>query len=123
MQGQVTFVTLVVVACAVAAAVTGSASAQTEVPGQAVVVEGTIAMAVEDDFRSGRATRRYLLQPSGSSAPYDLELTPRQANSVQPGMRVRVTGRLHGSVLTADQTDQSVVILDAPASGVSNQAR
>jgi len=120
MRGQVALVPLAVLACAVAV---GSTRAQSEVPGQAVVVEGTIAMAVEDDFRSGRATRRYLLQPSGSGAPYDLELTPRQANSVQPGMRVRVTGRLHGSVLTADQTDQSVVILDAPASGVSNQAR
>ena len=87
------------------------------------MVEGTVAMSVEDDFQSGRATRHYFLDNSGSVKRYDLRLTPRQANLVQPGMRVRVTGSLAGGILTADQADQSVVVLDTPAVGAPGKTR
>jgi hypothetical protein len=91
------------------------AAGQTLLPGLPIVVEGTVAMSIEDDFERGRATRHYFLDQSGSGRRYKLRLTPRQADLVQPGMRVRVIGRLVEDLLTADQGAHSVVVLDAPA--------
>ena len=115
MRGIGVFVPVVAVVFGVSAANARPAVGQTAPLGNLVVVEGTVAMSVEDDFQSGRATRHYFLDPSGPGGRYDLRLTPRQAGVVQPGMRVRVIGSLAGSILTADQADHSVVVLDTPA--------
>ncbi len=77
--------------------------------GSPVTMDGTIVMSVEDDFQKGRATRRYFLNHSGRH--FDLVLTPRQAAGLQPGMTVRITGRLAGKVLTTDPSDESVLVL------------
>ena len=124
MLRMVLSVVVVMLGCAVAAAVAGPAPGQTALPGTAVQVEGTISMLIEDDFKSGRATRHYFLDTqSFPGGRYDLKLTSRQADAVQPGMRVRVVGTLANGVLTADQADDSVVVLDAPASGAPSKAR
>jgi hypothetical protein len=117
------FIPLVALAIAVVTAFSWPAGGQSTPPGSPVVVEGTVAMSIEDDFQSGRATRRYYLDTSGSAKRYDLRLTPRQANIVQPGMRVRLTGSLAGGILTADQADHSVVVLDTPAVVVPHKPR
>ena len=115
MRGIGAFVPVMAVVFGVSAGNARPAAGQTAPLGSLVVVEGTVAMSVEDDFQSGRATRHYFLDPSGPGGRYDLRLTPRQAAIVQPGMRVRVIGRLAGGILTADQRDHSVVVLDTPA--------
>jgi hypothetical protein len=121
MRRIVAFVPVVALAFAVAAPIARPAAGQTPL-GSPVVVEGTVAMSVEDDFQSGRATRHYFLDQSGSGRRYDLRLTPRQANIVQPGMRVRVTGSLAGGILTADHAAHSVVVLDTPAAVAPDKA-
>ena len=115
MRGIVALVPVVALVFAVACAIDRPAAGQTTPLGSPVVVEGAVAMSIEDDFHSGRATRHYFLDQSGPGTRYELRLTPRQANNVQPGMRVRVIGRLDGGILTADQADHSVVVLDTPA--------
>jgi len=114
MRGMAAFVPVVALLFGVACAIDRPAAGQTTPLGSPVVVEGTVAMSIEDDFQSGRATRHYFLDQPASGTRYDLRLTPPQANIVQPGMRVRVTGRLDGGILTADQADNSVVVLDTP---------
>ncbi len=112
--GMTAFVRVAVLVLALAAGMARAAPGQSTTVGNPVVVEGTIAMSIEDDFQSGRATRHYFLDESGLDKRYDLRLTPRQAAIVQPRMRVRVSGSLTGSVLTADQTEDGVVVLDSP---------
>ena len=123
MRGIVAFVPVVALVSAVAAASAHPAAGQTTPLGIPVAVEGTVAMAVEDDFQSGRATRHYFLDQSDSGRRYDLRLTPRQADIVQPGMRVRIIGRLTGDIPTADKADQSVVLLDPPGVVAPGKAR
>jgi hypothetical protein len=123
MRRIVAFVPVVALAFAVAAPMARPAAGQTTPLGSPVVVEGTVAMSVEDDFQSGRATRHYFLDQSGSGRRYDLRLTPRQASIVQPGMRARVIGSLAGDILTADKADQSVVVLDTPGVVAPGKAR
>lgn len=108
------FVPVAALVLAMAAGMARAAPGQSTTVDSPVVIEGTIAMSVEDDFQSGRATKHYFLDQSNPDTRYDLRLTPRQATIVQPRMRVRVIGTLTGSVLTADQTDDSVVVLDTP---------
>jgi len=104
---------LVSVAAIVAAAgVASSQASQTTLPGSPVVIEGKIVMAVEDDFQTGRATRRYFLNQSGRQ--YDLKLASREAAGLQPGMTVRIIGRLVGHILIPDSSDGSVVVLPGP---------
>jgi len=115
---------LVAVAAIVFAVAAGLASLAAGQPPSSklpVVIEGTIVMAIEDDFQKGRATRRYFLNQSGRQL--DLELMPRQAAGLQPGMTVRITGQLVGNVLTADPSDESVVVLRPPAAAPSGPTR
>ena len=123
MRGIATFVPVVAVMFGVSAANARPAAGQATPPGRPVVVEGTIVMSVEDDFRSGRATRRYFLDPAGPGGRYELRLTPAQADLVQPGMRVRVIGRLVERVLTANRADHGVLVLDTPAAESPHKAR
>src|SRR5258706_10671311 len=113
MRRMPTFVSVAALVFVVAAPPARPALSHPTSPGSAVVLEGTIAMSVEDDFQRGRATRHYFLVQSGRR--YDLVLTPRQADAVQPGMTVRITGQLGGNVLTADPSDESVVMVRPPA--------
>ena len=115
MRGIGAFVPVVAVVFGVSGAHARPALGQAAPAGNLVVVEGTVAMSVEDDFQSGRATRHYFLDVSGPGGRYDLRLTPRQTGIVQPGTRVRVIGRLAGGILSADQGDHGVVVLEAPA--------
>jgi len=123
MRGIVAFVPVVALVFVVAAAIARPDATRATPLGSPVVVEGTVAMSVEDDFQSGRATRHYFLDPSGSGRRYDLRLTPRQANIVQPGMRVRIIGSLAGDILTAYKADESVVVLDTPGVVAPGKAR
>jgi hypothetical protein len=95
------------------------AAGQTTSVGSPAVVEGSVAMVVEDHFASGRAIKHYFLEHSGPYGRHDLKLTPHQARTVQPGMRVRVTGSLAGRVLTSDAADHAVVVLEAPAAAAA----
>lgn len=96
------FVPIALLVFAAAAAMARPAAAQTTSVGSPVVVEGTVAMVVEDDFVNGRAIKHYFLEHSGPNGRHDLRLTPHQAKTVHPGMRVRVMGSLAGRVLTSD---------------------
>ena len=115
---------LVAIAAIVFAIATAFASLAASQPASSqppVVIEGTIVMAVEDDFEKGRATLRYFLNQSGRQ--FDLRLMPRQAAGLQPGMTVRITGQLMGTVLTADPSDESVVVLRSPAAAPPGPTR
>ena len=57
MRGILAFVPVVALVFAVAAAIARPDAAHTTPLGSPVVLEGTVAMSVEDDFQSGRATR------------------------------------------------------------------
>jgi len=89
--------------------------------GSPEVVEGTVVMIVEDDFLHGRAAKHYFLDHSGGRN--DLYVTPKQAQALQPGMKVRVTGRLAGRVLTADTADAGVVVLQGAAAATPPAVR
>ena len=109
------FVPVAVLALMVAATMARPAAGQTTSVGSPVVVEGTVAMVVEDDFLNGRAIKHYFLDQSGPNGRHDLKLTSKQAKTLHPGMRVRVMGSLSGRVLTSDAADYAVVVLEAPA--------
>ena len=115
MRRLTAFVPAAVLVFMVAATMGRPAAGQTTSVGSPVVLEGTVAMVVEDDFVNGRATKHYFLDQSGPQGRHDLKLTPHQAETVHPGMRVRITGSLAGRVLTSDAADHAVVILEAPA--------
>ena len=106
-------VTVAVIVFAAATSLTALAAGQPTSSHGRVVIEGTIVIAIEDDFQKGRATRRYFLNHSGQQ--FDLRLTPRQAAGLQPNLTVRIIGQLVGNVLTADPSDESVVVLRPPA--------
>lgn len=114
MPGTAVLVPLLAVVLVVSAANAPPAAGRAILPGTPIVVEGTVVMIVEDDFLRGRATRRYFLDEAGSQRRYDLTLTPRQVDVVQPGMRVRVIGTLADGVLTPEPGERSVVVLEGP---------
>ena len=99
------------------------AAGQTIPAGSPAVIEGTVSVVVEDDFAKGRATKRYFLDQPGPHGRNELKLTSHQAKSIQPGMKVRVTGSLAASVLSADPVDAGVVVLEAPAATAPAAAR
>src|SRR3954468_22862409 len=104
MRALVRVMALAVLTFALAGTIHAPASGQSAVAGSAIVAEGTVVMSIEDDFKSGRATRRYFLATHAKPGErYALDLTAEQAKSIQPGMRVRVIGRLVGHVLTAEE--------------------
>src|SRR5262245_54558398 len=108
---------------ALAVGIAGPAVGQIAPAGSPEVVEGTVVMIVEDDFLHDRAAKHYFLDVSGPGGRHDLKLTPKQARVLQPGMKVRVTGRLNGRVLTADPADAGVVVLEAAAAATPPAAR
>src|SRR5262245_1732822 len=108
---------------ALAVGIAGPAVGQVAPAGSPEVVEGTVVMIVEDDFLNGRAAKHYFLDQAGPGGRHDLKLTPMQARALQPGMKVRVTGRLNGRVLTADTADAGVVVLEAAAAATPPTVR
>src|SRR5215468_230649 len=120
MRRMTAFVMLLVFALAVGIA---SPMAAQVAAGSPEVVEGTVVMIVEDDFLHGRAAKHYFLDQAGPGGRHDLNITPKQARALQPGMKVRITGRLAGRVLTPDTADASVVVLEAAAAATPPAAR
>ena len=51
--------------------------------GQRVVYEGTVAVAVEDDFAHGRSTRRYFLDEQNLGQRFELKVNESQGKSAQ----------------------------------------
>ena len=122
MRRLTAFVPVAVLVFIVAATMARPAAGQTTSVGSPVVVEGTVAMVVEDDFVNGRAIKHYFLDQPGPNGRHDLKLTSHQAKTVHPGMRVRITGSLAGRVLTSDAADHAVVVLGAPAINAATAA-
>ena len=114
MRRLTAFVPVVVLGLLVAATMARPAAGQTATAGSPIVVEGTVAMVVEDDFQNGRPIKHYFLDRPGSHGRLDLKLTPNQAKAVHPGMQVRIMGSLAGRVLTSDAGDHALVVLEAP---------
>jgi hypothetical protein len=108
---------------ALAVGVAWPAAGQVAPAGSPEVVEGTVVMVVEDDFLHGRAVKHYFLDRGGPGGRHDLKVTPKQARALQPGMKVRVTGRLAGRVLTAETADAGVVVLEAAAAATPPAVR
>ena len=104
-----------VAAIAAATLFATSAAGQGVPPDGPAVIEGTVLMAVEDDFARGKAKKRYFLDQAGGKQKHELKLTAQQADALRPGMKVRASGNLAGGVLSADGTGGGVTILEAPA--------
>jgi hypothetical protein len=91
--------------------------------GQRVVYEGTVAVAVEDDFERGRATRRYFLDERNLGARFELKLDAQQARGLKTGQKIRVRGTATGGALSADTTADSVTVLAEPQAATPITAR
>jgi hypothetical protein len=83
--------------------------------GTPVVVDGTVVMLVEDDFARGRATTHHFLDEAVTGKRHKLKLKPQQAQRVEPGMKIRVSGTLSGDELTPDDSGFSVTFLKSAA--------
>lgn len=82
--------------------------------GTPVVYEGTLAVAIEDDFAHSRATSHYYLDEANLGQRFELQLDNRQAQNLEPGMRLRVHGNVFNGRLRADANAGSVAVI-APA--------
>lgn len=92
--------------------------------GTPVVYEGTLAIAVEDDFARSRAVRHYFLDEANLGQRFELQLAERQTRALEPGMRLLVRGAVAGGRLRVDDaTDSIVVVAAAIASAVPATAR
>jgi hypothetical protein len=91
--------------------------------GQPVVYEGTVAVAVEDDFARGRATRRYFLDEQNLGQRFELKVSDAQGKRLETGARIRVRGVVSAGALSADAQADSVAVLEAAAASVPMAAR
>ena len=91
--------------------------------GRPVVYEGTVAVAVEDDFVRGRATKRYFLDEQTLGERVELKVSEAQARSLKTGARIRVRGVAAGGMLAADATSDAVTVLADAAAAVPVAAR
>ncbi len=91
--------------------------------GQRVVYEGTVAVAVEDDFARGRATMRYFLDERNLGKRFELRVNENQGRKLKTGQRVRVRGNAAGTALNADASDDSVTVLAEPQAATPVTAR
>jgi hypothetical protein len=91
--------------------------------GQRVVYEGTVAVAVEDDFARGRATRRYFLDEQNLGQRFELKVNESQGKSLKTGARIRVRGVSAGGALSADAQAGGVALLAEPLAAVPVTAR
>jgi hypothetical protein len=101
---------MVLLACATLAPAAHAAAG-----GQRVVYEGTVAVAVEDDFARGRAKMRYFLDEQNLGSRFELKVNENQGRRLQTGQRVRVRGSAAGGALSADAgSDGITVLMEAP---------
>ena len=91
--------------------------------GQRVVYEGTVAVAVEDDFARGRATRRYFLDEQNLGQRFELKVNESQGKSLKTGARIRVRGVSAGGALSADTQAGGVTLLAEPLAAAPVAAR
>ena len=82
--------------------------------GQRVVYEGTVTVAVEDDFVRGRATRRYFLDEQNLGRRFELKLDESRGQRLRTGAHIRVRGVASGGALSADTQGESVEVLAEP---------
>lgn len=88
-----------------------------------VVYEGTVAVAVEDDFARGKATARYFLHERNLGQRFELKVNPAQAKGLKTGASIRVRGVASGGTLSADTLSDSVMLLAEPAAVTPVTAR
>ena len=98
-------------------------SARAADQGQRVVYEGTVAVAVEDDFAHGRATRRYFLDEQNLGQRFELKVNESQGKSLRTGARIRVRGVSAGGALSADTQAGGVTLLAEPLAAAPVAAR
>jgi hypothetical protein len=91
--------------------------------GRPVVYEGTVAVAVEDDFARGRATKRYFLDEQTLGERIELKVSEAQGRLLKTGARIRVRGVAAGGVLAADATGDGVTVLADAVAAVPVTAR
>ena len=77
-------------------------AARAQDSGQPVVYEGTVTVAVEDDFERGRATRRYFIDEQNLGRRFELKVNKAQGDKLRTGARIRVRGDAAGNALSAD---------------------
>jgi subtilase family serine protease len=87
--------------------------------GYPVVTDGTIVLVHEDYFLSGRAVNRHYLDQADGR--HELHLTAEQAKKVKSGMKVRVHGKRDGDVITADEAEGSLMLLEPPIAETTPQ--
>lgn len=91
--------------------------------GERVVYEGTVSVAVEDDFQRGKATTRYFLQERNLGQRFELRVSPEQGKQLKTGATIRVRGIAAGDTLNADTTTGSVTQVTAAATAPPVTAR
>jgi hypothetical protein len=79
--------------------------------GRPVVYEGTVAVAVEDDFERGRAMKRYFLDEQTLGQRVELLVNEAQGKALMTGQKIRVRGVAQGNVLSAEATGAGVTVL------------
>ncbi len=91
--------------------------------GEPVVYEGTVSVAVEDDFARGRATRRYFLDEQNLGQRFELKLSAAQGRQLRTGARIRVRGHAVGGAVSAEPAGDSVTVLAEALSAAPVAAR
>jgi hypothetical protein len=118
MARSVSAAAAVLIACTIYAP---AASAQDS--GQPVVYEGTVTVAVEDDFERGRATRRYFIDEQNLGRRFELKVNKAQGDKLRTGARIRVRGNAAGNALSADPAGDAVTVLAEPLAAAPLTAR
>jgi hypothetical protein len=91
--------------------------------GQPVVYEGTVTVAVEDDFVRGRATRRFFIEERHLGQRLELKLSKAQGDKLKTGARIRVRGNANGNALSAEPAGDAVTVLAEPQAATPLAAR
>ena len=90
---------------------------------QRVVYEGTVTVAVEDDFVRGRATKRYFLDEQNLDQRFEIRVNENQGKSLRTGQKIRVRGTAAGGAVNADTSNDSVTVLAEPLAAAPVAAR
>ena len=98
-------------------------AARAQDSGQPVVYEGTVTVAVEDDFERGRATRRYFIDEQNLGRRFELKVNKAQGDKLRTGARIRVRGHAAGNALSADPAGDAVTVLAEPQAAAPLTAR
>ena len=118
MARSVSAAAALLIACAIYAP-----AARAQDHGQQVVYEGTVTVAVEDDFERGRATRRYFIDEPNLGRRFELKVNQAQGDKLRTGARIRVRGNAAGNALSADPAADAVTVLAEPLAAAPLTAR